>query len=424
MILRTQSQTLRGSVTGVLNVYIAWKVYSSDGRFLSQGSFAEVLQSGPGFVLPAIIANNVIVPGDVNAIRELSIVVLANTEGDLAAPAVPFTIFVYTAESGRVVYSGSLKPGHEAHYYAGRGWSIYDAAGLLVTAPEGSAGGAPSTELSLPVIADPATPAADTLRVYAKAIGGRAMLAQVGPSGRDTSFQPNLGGNKCALWMPPGGATTVPGVFGMSALTATGTVTTRAVATTNIVTRMTRLGYVSAATAGALCGAREAAAKYTTGAGGGLGGFFLRWRFAPSNAATVAGARMFLGMWAQTTAPTNLEPSGLLNHVGVAQLSTSDNLHIVASQGAAPITAIDLGSDFPANLNSVAYELVLFAPPAGGVYYEVSRLNHPAVATGVLAAGDVPLGTQLLCLQSWRTNNATALAVGLDLCGIYIENDF
>jgi len=188
---------------------------------------------------------------------------------------------------------------------------------------------------------------------------------------------------------------------------------------------MTRLGYVSAATAGSLSGAREAAAKYTTGAGGGLGGFFLRWRFAPSDAATVAGARMFVGLWATTGVPTNVEPSsGLLNHVGVAQISTSSNLHIVSSQGAAPITAIDLGSDFPANLNTIAYELSLFSPPAGGVYYEVNRLNHAAKATGTLGAGDVPLGTQLLALRAWRTNNATALAVGLDLCGISIENDF
>jgi hypothetical protein len=30
----------------------------------------------------------------------------------------------------------------------------------------------------------------------------------------------------------------------------------------------------------------------------------------------------------------------------------------------------------------------------------------------------------LLCHQLWRTNNATALAVGLDICGIYIETDY
>lgn len=279
--------------------------------------------------------------------------------------------------------------------------------------------------LTVPVIADPSVPSAGNLVMYAKSIGGRSMLAQVGPSGRDTSFQPNLGGNKVALWMPPGGSTTVPGVFGMAALTATGTATSRTIATTNILTRMSRLGYVSAATAASLAGAREAVAKYTTGAGGGLGGFFLRNRFGVSDAANVAGARMFIGLWATTGAPTNVEPStGLQNHVGVAQISTSSNLHIVASQGASAIAPIDLGTDFPANNNTVAYELNLFSPPGGGVYWEVARLNHTATASGFLTAGQVPLGTQLLCYQAFRGNNATALAVGLDLCGIYIENDY
>ena len=68
------------------------------------------------------------------------------------------------------------------------------------------------------------------------------MAAQIGPSGLDTTLQANLGGNKVALWMPPGSSTTVPGVFGMAALTAVGTATARTVATTNLLSRMTRLG--------------------------------------------------------------------------------------------------------------------------------------------------------------------------------------
>jgi hypothetical protein len=279
-------------------------------------------------------------------------------------------------------------------------------------------------EVTLPLVASPATPSADTLNIFARKIGGRMMLTQMGPSGLDTAFQPNLGGNKVALWMPPGGATTVPGVFGMAALTATGTATTRAVATTNLLTRMTRIGYVSAATAASLSGAREALAKYTVGAGGLLGGFFARYRFGVSDAANVAGARMFVGLSSATGAPTNVEPSTILNCVGVAQLSSSTNLHIVWG-GASANTPIDLGASFPANTSTAdAYELSLFAPAAGGaIHYQVTRLNTGDVATGSLTTG-LPLGTTLLCHQLWRTNNATALAVGLDICGIYIETDY
>jgi hypothetical protein len=280
-------------------------------------------------------------------------------------------------------------------------------------------------EITLPLVASPPTPAADRLNAFARRIGGRMMLAQIGPSGLDTTFTPHLGANKVALWMPPGGSTAVPGLFGMAALTGTGTATSRTVATTNLLQRMTRLGYVSAAGAGSLAGAREAVAKYTVGAGAGLGGFFLRHRFGVSDAATVAGARMFVGLSAATGAPTNVEPSTLVNSIGVAQLSTSGNLHIVWNGATATNAAIDLGAAFPANtLSADAYELVLFAPSGGGVVsYQVTRLNTGDTASGSLTV-NLPLSTVLLCHQLWRTNNATALAVGLDICGLYIETDY
>jgi hypothetical protein len=276
-------------------------------------------------------------------------------------------------------------------------------------------------ELTLPNVATPVTPDVDKLNLFARKIGGRMMLAQSGPSGLDTTFQPNLGGNKVALWMPPGATSTVPGVFGMNTLTGIGTATSRAIATTNQLARMTRLGYVSAATAGSLAGVRETTLKYTTGAGVGLGGFFARYRFAPSDAANVAGARMFVGLSPATAAPTNVEISTLLNCVGVGQLATSNNLHIYGA-GATVGTAVDLGAGFPANGNAVAYELAMFSPSTGEVFWQVTRLDTGALATGQFAA--VPIGTVLMCHQLWRTNNATALAVGIDVCGIYIETDY
>lgn len=280
------------------------------------------------------------------------------------------------------------------------------------------------TEIDLPVIASPATPADGMLSIYAKKVGGRTMLMQMGPSGLDTSFQPNLGGNKVAMWMPPGNGTTIPGVFGMAALTAVGTATTRNVFTTNMLTRMTRIGYVSAATAGSLASVREASVKYTLGAGAGLGGFFYRVRFGVSDAATVAGARMFVGLSANAASATNVEPDTLPNAVGVCKLSTSNNLHFYCA-GSTATTAIDLGASFPANtLSTDVYELAMFAPSIGGeVNYTVTRMNTGDVASGKITTG-LPLGTQLLCHQIWRTNNATALAVGLDICGIYMETDY
>ena len=321
-----------------------------------------------------------------------------------------FTISHNTGATTAPIAKAMLQPG-QVLVYSENG-------GVQVSSAESST----LATLTLPDTQSPAVPGANYGTIFVKNVAGRAMVAQIGPSGLDTALQANLGGNKVAMWMPPGGSTTVPGIFGMAALTAVGTATARTVTVANLLSRMTRLGYVSAATAAALAGGREAVAKYTTGAGPGLGGFFARYRFGISDAATVAGARMFVGLDALTAAPTNIDPSAKINCIGVAQIATSNNLHIIRGNATAK-TPIDLGANFPANTNADAYELSLFAPPAGGCYRQVRRLNTTFEATGFLPSTEIPIATQLLCHQLWRCNNATALAVGLDICGIYIETD-
>jgi hypothetical protein len=229
------------------------------------------------------------------------------------------------------------------------------------------------------------------------------------------------------FWQPPGNATTVPGVLGMAAPTVLGTATARGVATTTRATRRRRLGYVSAATVGALSGHYSTNAQHTIGDGAGNGGFLYACRFVVADAAAVAGARMFVGLRNAVTAPTNIEPNAQTNLVGVGQLSTSNNLHIIYG-GSTAQTAIDLGVNFPVNtLSADLYELTLYSPPgaANTLHYRVERIGTGFVATGQLAPGTagvtLPAATTLLAHAAWRTNNATALAVGIDICNIYFE---
>ena len=276
------------------------------------------------------------------------------------------------------------------------------------------------TELDLPLIT-PSAPAADTISIYGSKRAGRMNLTQMGPSGLDTTLQPHLGGNKIGLWIPPGNATTVPGVFGIGTLTAVGTATARTIATTTVASRMARLGYVSAATAGSLTSLREAQNKYSTGGGSGIGGFYYRLRFVPSNAAAVSGERFFAGLWATTTAATNVEPNTLTNCAGICQLSTSTNLQVYAA-GASASSAVDLGTNFPAaGLGVDAYEFSMFANASGSIQWQVDRIGTAFTASGTFAA--VPTSTTLMGHQIWKTNNATALAVGFDICTLYIETD-
>ena len=280
------------------------------------------------------------------------------------------------------------------------------------------------------VATTPSAPPSGLLSLFVKSIGGRLMPAVIGPSGLDTSLQPHLGGNRALWWQPLGNTTTVPLTTGIAAATTIGTATARTVATTNILTRVKRLGYVTTtSTAGALCGAYWTVAQFTTGDGTGLGGFTFRYRFSNSDAATVSGARTFVGMSSSTSAFTNVEPSTLTNSFGVAQLSTDATQWYMVYGGSAAQAAIALGTTLGApTLVNTVFELNMFAYPgtAYQVGYSVVNLGSNVTVAGTLGPGSattLPASTTLLCPRSWRTNNATALVAGIDLCSLYLETD-
>ncbi len=277
---------------------------------------------------------------------------------------------------------------------------------------------------------DPSTPSSNKLNVYAKQIAGRMMVKQQGPSGISTVLQPFLGRNKIGYWNPPGNATTLPGVFGFTGYTVVGTATARNITAADTFNRMRRLGIVSATTAGSLASFRVAAAQIQLGDGYGNNGFHKIIRFGCSDAATVAGARQFCGVSSTTAAPTNVEPSTLLNCIGVGHGASDTNLKIFYG-GSVAQSPIDLGVNFPANsLSADAYELALFSPPNSfsTVFYEVTRINTGDVATGAIVGDGAAIilpSPYLQLTYSWnfRTNNATALAVGIDIMSDYIETD-
>ena len=283
----------------------------------------------------------------------------------------------------------------------------------------------------------PVTPATGMVKLFCKRIAQRFMAAIIGPSGLDVILQPALFRQKIARWNPPGNSTTLPGVDGFQAPTALGTATARSVASTNLLTRMKRLGYVSAATAAAFCGHYQpaAGAQLTTGNGAGLGGFFYSVRFAITDAAAVAGARFFAGLTNLTAAPTNVEPSALTNCIGIAQLSTDSTQLYLVYGGSAAQTAIALGTNFPpmqgvGAANGVAYDLSIFCPPNsnGVVHVRLERLGtafvYETTITPTVVGTQTPASTVFLGHRVWRTNNATLLACGVDISHVYTEQDY
>ncbi len=198
--------------------------------------------------------------------------------------------------------------------------------------------------------------------------------------------------------------------------------------------RAHRMGYVSAAIAASITGYYYGSSgflHYLLGNGAGGGGFEYTCLFVPSDGATVPGARMFVGLTGSSAVPTNVEPSTLTDQIGVAQISASNNLQIVFG-GSTPQTPIDLGANFPAGgLSTDLYRLMLTSNPNDStkVGWRVDRIGTAFSAEGVIT--NTTPGTTLPSITTgylqhrmWRTNNASALAVGIDLVQILIEQDF
>jgi hypothetical protein len=281
------------------------------------------------------------------------------------------------------------------------------------------------------ITSTPALPVTSSLTIFARAIANRQMLAQVGPSGLDTAFQPLMARNKVGYWDPQGNNVTVPGVFGITAPLVSGTATARNVAFTSLATRMRRLGYVSSTTAGNPAGQYINVAQFTGGSGVNDGsGFFYVCRFVPSSAATVAGMTMFVGMSSSVGAPLgNTSPETLTNQIGFGQKSSDTTQLYFFYGGSTAQTSIGLGAaNFPGQtLSTTAYEVAIFAPNSiASIYYvQCTNLTNGAVYTNTVSGAStiVPQSTTGLTHRAYVGNNATALAAGIDICSVYIETD-
>jgi len=292
-----------------------------------------------------------------------------------------------------------------------------------------------SQYVNLPALADPTAPSAGNLKTFAKTIaGGYTAPAFLNATNTVSLMQSNFGFKKIIQGTVTGNATTY--VFlptnAMGTATIVGTGTSVASANTSFYTRINKFSCVSAATAASFSSFiynSNNVQVITLGVSGtpNAGGFL--WVYSFGIGDTVASPRTFVGLSTSSSAATNVEPSTLINVIGVGQGASDTNLKVFYG-GSAAQTPIDLGANFPTNTSSTDwYQVVLYAPPTSNntVYYQVTRQNTGNVATGTLTgtAGTVlPANTSNLYYRGWRTNNATAAAVTLQYGAMYIETDY
>jgi hypothetical protein len=279
---------------------------------------------------------------------------------------------------------------------------------------------------SVAVSSDPAAPSAGNLKTFARTIaGGYTAPAFLNATNAAVQLQPSIA-NKHIGFVAIGNTTT-PTTVGMNAYT--GTTAAVSVASTNMYTRAFRFQVSSTATAGTFANYYQGTPGFSLGTATTipLGGFYYVTRFGFAD--TVAAPRTFIGLGSSGSAPTNVEPSTLTNVIGVGQGAADTNLKIYYG-GSAAQTPIDLGVNFPTGTSTTDwYEFTLYAPPTSTntVYYQVIRLNTGDKVSGTLtgtAGTALPANTTFLGVRNWRTNNATATAVILQIGGIYVETDY
>ena len=270
-------------------------------------------------------------------------------------------------------------------------------------------------------------PAANTVKLFGRKVGGRMMPAFEGPSGLDSSLQPSLARNKVAYWSPAGSSTTVTQI-GMAAASA-GTATAAAVATTSLHTAMRRLDYLvttAATTAVAyLFSSATSVNQFFIGTAP-LGGFHLVLRFGGATGMTTSTHRFYAGMASGTSAAADSEPNSRSGIIGVGYGSADPNWKIMHKTASGTATEINLGASFPRQTTdrSKMYELALFCAPGGSsVFYEFTDLTTNAVAAGEINT-NLPTATTLLKWMIAASVGGTSSVIGISVASAYVETDY
>lgn len=247
------------------------------------------------------------------------------------------------------------------------------------------------------------------------------MTEQLGPVGRYYVMQPHWGMGQKMLFLPQGNGTTVT-TIGYSN-TSTGA-TTRNVATTNLLTSLRRIGYVSSSATSSSAGTRHNAQVFWLGNATNLGGFHFICRFATTTTST---QRAFVGMVGTTSAlSATSDPSSNYNLLGFGYDSADTAWSFMHSNGiTVPATKDALTGTFPQGNGTDVFEVRIYAPPnASIVYYSIEDLTSGAYFENS-ASSAIPGSSTFLAPQIWvNTGPTSSTAVAVDVISLYVETDF
>lgn len=258
------------------------------------------------------------------------------------------------------------------------------------------------------------------VQIFARKRVGRRMAAQIGPSGTHYSFQPALFANKIALVSAPGNSTNLSTIAFTTA--ASGTATSRSVATGGLLSSAKRLGYVPASAAANLStGINNSNAQWWRGDVAGAGGFFYVARFGFVSGAYALGNRGFAGFSAVSNITTS-NPSAAVNIAGVGFDATDTVWQFMCNDGVGTATKTSSGVTITSDK---LYEVRVFSAPNGStVLASIEEVNSGTIAETTFST-DMPSNTTLLnacCLGGTGTNTVTTNGQ-IDILSLYVETD-
>lgn len=228
---------------------------------------------------------------------------------------------------------------------------------------------------------------------------------------------------KVSRWQGVGNTTTISAI-GDSALTLVGNATAHNVAADTVYNALSGTEIIAAsASAGVIAGGYLTNKKWFRGSRTvqGSGGFDFMCQFGISG--SVSGIRFFVGLTGSVSAPTDVNPSTLINVVGFGCDSSDSEGIIFRNDGSGTATKINLGADMsmPATDRVGCFEVRLFCEPMSGVvYYVVKNLVNGVVANGALS-DNLPLSDTLLAPRIFITSGSNAKQVGVKLGDMWVK---
>lgn len=176
----------------------------------------------------------------------------------------------------------------------------------------------------------------------------------------------------------------------------------------NSITTKRRTTFQSAATAASIASHRPGVMPFHSGQIAGAGGYRVKIPF--GLVTQQAGNRGFFGIWNNTAAPANVDPTtDITPKIGMAVINNTGTWRLICTGGAVP-TVIDLGANFPVDTTTWYVLEINCASNATSVTYKVTNAATGQAATGTLST-NLPSNTTQMGVMCWLSNNATAAAV-------------